>query len=235
VSNLDPTSKESPTVRKGEKFSLHSEQRVPETGQVWGKLTIVEEVSSVEKGRHWLCRCNCGKKVIRTTSILRLSERRGSISSCPSCRSVKYPEQRKVDIGQIWGKLTVVEEEKTSTYRRKRWLCRCDCGNLVYRFSVELRKYEREGIVNCCRECRKRKNLRFIRYLRMKRFYDMYQDIGTLYCYDYEEVETRILLDESELEPRIQVQEGTKYRSVLDGGYGSVSDLTLDFYDDPSD
>lgn len=43
---------------------------------------------------------------------------------------------KPIDIkGQRLGKLTVLElvpeEKRRNSYKRREWLCKCDCGNLV--------------------------------------------------------------------------------------------------------
>ena len=88
-----------------------NEKVIDETGNRYGKLTVVEYLGK----KRWLCQCDCGN-----TRIYRGAElRNGARRSCGCTRS-----SMKVDMrGQKYGKLTPMEYLGKSF-----WLCQCDCG-----------------------------------------------------------------------------------------------------------
>ena len=99
------------------------------TGQRFGKLVVLERAEDYvsPKGIHmiqWLCKCDCGKEKVFTTSSLKS----GEVKSC-GCKHYN----RLIDLtGQRFGRLTVMEraEDYVSPKGRHipRWLCKCDCG-----------------------------------------------------------------------------------------------------------
>jgi hypothetical protein len=107
------------------------------TGQRFGRLTVVSEAT--EEGqtvRRWLCRCDCGA----TRTIVKGSLTSGNTKSC-GCWNRDRRGTGMDLTGQRFGRLTVIEEaprSPTFLYGR-RWLCRCDCGNLVTVYQDNLR------------------------------------------------------------------------------------------------
>ena len=95
--------------------------------QVFGDLTVIEPVEHTGKnGRTWIrwkCQCSCGNERLLTSGEL-LS---GHIKSCGHRKTRGYQRSSKTMVGQIFGKLTVIEPatEKGPRY----WKCRCECGN----------------------------------------------------------------------------------------------------------
>ena len=61
----------------------------PEIGERFGELVVEresEEHPHAHAGREWLCRCDCGRAAIRTTSQLNLSRKEGRSPCCHECR-----------------------------------------------------------------------------------------------------------------------------------------------------
>lgn len=52
------------------------------TGTKVGKLTPIEPVYEVSRGIAWLCQCDCGVSIIRSSQILAQALRKGNVSSC---------------------------------------------------------------------------------------------------------------------------------------------------------
>lgn len=93
-------------------------------------LVVIERIGSKRYGKQeqsvplWKCRCDCGKECIATSRALI----NGHKKSC-GC-------QRRLDIrGMRFGLLVAVEYDET----KKKWLCKCDCGNKVYKTASHLR------------------------------------------------------------------------------------------------
>lgn len=98
-----------------------------ETGNVYGKLTVVE-FADVQGGVRWICRCECGN----TTVVSGANLRAGRIASCGCVTTLKDMT------GKRFGRLTVLKLAEIRT--EAMWLCRCDCGELTTVAGSELRK-----------------------------------------------------------------------------------------------
>lgn len=115
-------------------------------GQKFGKLTVVEQVSSTPKGqRRWLCKCDCGGEHIATTNNLNS----GKTTNC-GCK--KSPDLT----GKVYGRLTVIGRSDKRNSRGARttpmWECRCECGNIVYKATDTLTNPDE----SMCQECHNR-------------------------------------------------------------------------------
>ena len=100
-----------------------------EIGNRYGLLTVVERVQNDENGKaQYRCKCDCGNEaIVRGASL-----RSGNTTSC-GCQKYKGSFDNKIDeIGNVYGKLTVVAEySERSTSRQVKWICKCECGNTV--------------------------------------------------------------------------------------------------------
>ena len=94
------------------------------TGMKFGELTVLEYAGNCS----WLCKCSCGNT--KTVS-------RGNITSGNSTTCGDKTKHGKIEdiTGKVFGDLTVISYDK----KLKKWLCRCSCGNEVYRRSWDLR------------------------------------------------------------------------------------------------
>lgn len=55
-------------------------------GRKYGRLTVVGLAYIKKKQRHWLCKCECGTQVVKSTNLLTS----GKVKSCGCLRSAKY-------------------------------------------------------------------------------------------------------------------------------------------------
>lgn len=53
-------------------------------------------------------------------------------------------------VGERFGKLTVISLEVATPYLKRRWLCKCDCGNYCTRLESSLHNSSRDGRVSSC-------------------------------------------------------------------------------------
>lgn len=120
------------------------------TGQVFGRLTVIERDNSVSKnkGAYWICQCECGNIV----SVKSYSLRSGITKSC-GCFNKEInsrPKEITYMVGRKFGKLTVLERYGTHItkggQKKPTWLCRCDCGNEKIATSQDLKS----GHVKSC-------------------------------------------------------------------------------------
>lgn len=99
------------------------------TGQVFGKLTVIERDMSKPKGKaYWICRCECGN----TKSIVGTDLRSGKTSSC-GCKIAEAAKnnRRKLE-GERFGRLTVIKDSGQRKSEKVVWECQCDCGQIVF-------------------------------------------------------------------------------------------------------
>lgn len=111
------------------------------TGQVFGDLTVIKRAPNKYGRTAWYCECSCGKKDISYTSC---DLRQGKVVSCGCKKRQRAKEvlgKNKIDVtGQHFGRLTVLEDDGTRTNAGKvLWKCQCECGNITYVTSAELR------------------------------------------------------------------------------------------------
>lgn len=121
------------------------------TGKQFGELTVLyrdynEEAKHPNRGStYWKCKCSCGKE----KSILKGSLVSGATKSC-GCLRRKISSQRlsKIssdnyinELGNKYGKLTVVQKIPNVKNNRNgvMWRCICECGNIKDVLGVDLR------------------------------------------------------------------------------------------------
>ncbi len=99
-------------------------------GMRFDSLVVLERIGSKHYGKQklsmplWKCKCDCGKECIATSRALI----EGRKKSC-GC-------QRRLNLeGLRFGLLVVIKYDET----KKKWLCKCDCGNLTYKAAGHLR------------------------------------------------------------------------------------------------
>lgn len=108
------------------------------TGEKFGRLTV--ESINKEKTKngyiHWNCVCDCGNKVIVSTSNLTNKDVSKRVQSC-GCLKRESSSQRfssKLE-GMKFGKLTVLYRTGTQIQgngdKKSYWHCRCECGTEV--------------------------------------------------------------------------------------------------------
>ena len=91
----------------------------------FGKLIVLEKCQT-EKGKStkWLCKCDCGNITQKFANSLL----RGSATSC-GCDRFEDLTNKK------FGKLTA----KKLLVNKKKWLCKCDCGNIIEVYPCNLK------------------------------------------------------------------------------------------------
>lgn len=124
------------------------------TGRQFGFLTVVSRADNhVSSGGNsfvaWDCECECGRRMVVTSGHLKT----GHTMSCGQCG--KY--ERSVDFtGRHIGRLTVLgKSDEWYTYpngdRDFKWICRCECGNIVVTRGNTLRNTRFKQSCGCWR------------------------------------------------------------------------------------
>ena len=76
----------------------------------------------------WNCKCDCGNfKKVREDSL-----KNGMIKSCGCLHKEVVKETSPLNIvGEKYGYLTVIERVENNKHKQTKWLCKCDCGNII--------------------------------------------------------------------------------------------------------
>lgn len=102
---------------------------INEIGNKYGRLTVIERAPNDSAGRaHWICKCECGNTtIVRGTTL-----RSGATQSCGCLQKEAASKNGNNLIGQKFGRLLVIEQDKNNTsHRGKYWKCQCDCGKFT--------------------------------------------------------------------------------------------------------
>ncbi len=111
-------------------------KKIDYTGKRIGRLVILKEIPERENGNViWLCQCDCGKKVRRTSAYLR---GRVGIASCGCYMEEWYRNQQKDITGQRFGKLIAIEPTEKRKNGGVVWKFQCDCGSIVEKIISEV-------------------------------------------------------------------------------------------------
>ena len=95
-------------------------------GDRFGKLTVIEHIGfTPSKKRIWNCQCDCGNTIEVSTVALN----GGRKTSCGCDEEKEKRKAIRVQIGQRYGRLTVVRELYNTPEGKPIWECECDCGN----------------------------------------------------------------------------------------------------------
>lgn len=107
---------------------------IDETGNKYGRLTVLYRSNIDSKKVIWHCLCDCGKESDVQGSDLRS----GKVISC-GCYSRENASERnfKNEIGNRYGKLTVIS--LVTKHPKAIWHCKCDCGRYVDVRGIDLR------------------------------------------------------------------------------------------------
>lgn len=105
------------------------------TGQRFGRLVAIKPLySNKHRNIVWMCRCDCGNTV--DVTVARLMN--GNTLSC-GCYQKDIASSAYEDlIGHRFGKLSVVELSGRGKYGLI-WRCKCDCGNIVDVYRMNLK------------------------------------------------------------------------------------------------
>lgn len=97
------------------------------SGQRFGKLLVLRRDPDSPPGRvKWICKCDCGNTVSLWRANLTNPNR------TMSCGCVRKKTNKVQDLsGQRFGKLTVLHRDLDAPPGRSKWVCRCECGEIV--------------------------------------------------------------------------------------------------------
>ena len=92
-------------------------------GQRFGSFEVITRAENTpDRHAQWQCRCDCGRELIITGKALR-----SGVKPC-ICNNDYFIDE----LGNRYGKLTVIGEGPIEKYGAKTWLCKCDCGGIIF-------------------------------------------------------------------------------------------------------
>lgn len=101
------------------------------TGQVFGALTVLERDYSLNTNQKafWKCRCECGTICSKESQYLK----NGHVRSC-GCKTYEWVSEKRTknEIGNKYGKLTVIDILVDPKDGKRKCYCQCECGNKLY-------------------------------------------------------------------------------------------------------
>ena len=113
-------------------------------GRTYGKLTVINRDENKHGKTYWKCKCECGNIVTVNSYCLKS----GQTKSC-GCINKELMSEKFLDdlTGQRFGRLTVIERAEdyivpSINKHQVRWLCKCDCGNITYVTSSNLKNHK---------------------------------------------------------------------------------------------
>lgn len=125
-------------------------------GNKYGYLTPIEILRDSNGRMVWKCQCDCGN-IIEVVSY-NLTHNR--IQSCGCKKKELISQKVKKDLtGQRFGKLTVLASTEERRNGNIVWKCQCDCGNITFVPTSNLR-HDNPHTTSCgCEQFKKRPSL----------------------------------------------------------------------------
>lgn len=110
-------------------------------GKRFGRLVVIQDTLKRDSSGCviWKCSCDCGKICEKSTKSLN-----SGTKSCGCLHIESARQQGKkscIDLkGQRFGKLLVLKKSNNRCHTGVKWICQCDCGNIVEVASQSLLK-----------------------------------------------------------------------------------------------
>ena len=122
--------------------------------QKFGKWTIIGEAPSRNRKKYWLCKCECGTERAVCGSDLKA----GKSLSCGG-KNCRTSEKLINEIGNTYGRLTVLKRAPNDMSGKAYWICQCECGKIITVNGVDLRSghtqscgcYQRDRTSEACK------------------------------------------------------------------------------------
>lgn len=112
------------------------------SNQQFGLLKVICRTEDKSPGRpQWLCQCECGNQIIVSSTAL---TKTNGTKSC-GCLRHHTPSNFSDLTGQKFGLLTVLHRDQKSTTKKTRWICQCECGNIVSVLGDSLRSHKTQS------------------------------------------------------------------------------------------
>ena len=132
-------------------------------GQRFGRLVVIEQIENkhLHRGKYWRCRCDCGNYTeVRGDGLIG-----GTSLSCGCLQKERAGTNKINELGNRYGKLTVVDLANSDSQGHAYWRCVCDCGNIKICKASSLRK----GAILSCGCLKSKGEMRITQYLRERK------------------------------------------------------------------
>lgn len=105
---------------------IRQDERV---GRVIGRLTLLSRAENDKHGKtRWNCICSCGNTCVVGWAELR----RGDAHSCGClAKEVSAARQKYNLVGEVFGRLKVIQKKTNALGNHVKWACLCRCGTLI--------------------------------------------------------------------------------------------------------
>lgn len=110
-------------------------------GQKFNRLTVLADTGKRKNGSVvWLCKCDCGNLCEINGGSLTRKNRPTKSCGCLKQETDKQPKGNVIDlINQKFGKLIVIQRDGSDSRGEAKWLCKCECGNIISVLGSNLR------------------------------------------------------------------------------------------------
>ena len=116
------------------------------TGKRFGKLIVLErDYNYPKKGTYWKCQCDCGNIISARKDQLTREKNPKRSCGCDLKEKISLASCKN-EIGNRYGKLTVLSRAEDKRHGEAAWLCQCDCGNTCIVAGTHIRN----GSVQSC-------------------------------------------------------------------------------------
>lgn len=132
-------------------------------GQKFGRLIVIEQAENkyLHRGKYWRCRCDCGNY-----TEVRGDRLTGGISLSCGCLQKERAGINKInELGNKYGKLTVIDLANSDNQGHAYWRCICDCGNIKICKASSLRR----GAILSCGCLKSKGEMRIAQYLKERK------------------------------------------------------------------
>lgn len=100
------------------------------TGKKFHRLTVLEPTNKRTQDRCiiWKCKCDCGNEIEVSTKSLTQNNTKSCGCLNTETRAALGRSHKKDLVGQVFGKLTVIEDSGQRYDNNVLWRCKCECG-----------------------------------------------------------------------------------------------------------
>lgn len=132
-------------------------------GKRFGRLVVIEQVENnhSHRGKYWRCQCDCGNYTeVRSDDLTG-----GTSLSCGCLQRERAGINKINEIGNRYGRLTVIDLANSDNQGHAYWRCICDCGNTKICKASSLRN----GTILSCGCLKSKGEMLIAQYLRKRK------------------------------------------------------------------
>lgn len=109
------------------------------SGLYFGNYKVIGHKKRIGNKHWWSCQCVCGKtRVLRSDNLKTIKDK--------NCKCDRVSHRTPNLIGKKFNRLQVIEKGPLSKNKSRQWKCFCNCGNISYVTTYNLKK----GTIKSC-------------------------------------------------------------------------------------